>query len=160
MTPRKELFIAVKNAIGAIPEIEFVDLNRKQFTELKQNYGSYYTAALIGVKSVNWEQMVEQKQEGKCTFEVTLYTKDGWMDQHNTTTDIDGGLTDIDLQNKIIEAVLFLQSTTFKPIQLESEAPEDEDSELLSYKLTFSTTIYRTIKPRYQNMTLSTLNPA
>lgn len=155
MTPRKELFIAVRNAVASIPELEFVDLQRKQFSELKENFGSYYTAALIAIKQITWEQMVEQRQEGNCTLEIILYTKDGWMDQHFNTADGDDGLMEIDLQDKIIEKVLFLHSESFKPIQLVNETPEDEDSEMLSYKLTFSTTIYRVIKPRYQNRTLT-----
>jgi len=159
MTPRKELFLAVRDAIATITGIELVDLQRKQFNQPKEFYGSLYTAALIGIKQIIWGQMVEQRQEGNCTFEVILYTKDGWMDQFANTEDIANGLMEIDLQDSIIEKVLFLHSDNFKPIMLVNEAPEDEDSQMLSYKLTFSTTIYRVIKPRYSTKTI-TITPA
>lgn len=160
MTPRKELFIAIQNALKQIPQLELIDLQRKQFSDLKNTYGNYFTAALIGIKSIQWSQMVEQRQEGTCTVEIILYTKDGWLDQHNTTSDPDNGLTELDLQDEIIEQTLFLQGESFKPIMLVSEAPEDEDSEMLSYKMTFSTMIYRVIKPRYQNKVLTAITPA
>jgi hypothetical protein len=158
MTPRKELFIKIKEALIQIPELELVDLQRKQFSNEKENYPTYWTAALIEIKAVRWESMVENKQEGECTVDVILYTKDGWFDQHDTTTDEDHGLVEIDLQDSIVENLQFLKGDYFKPLQLTNEANEDEDSEMMSYRLSFSTLIYRRINPKYSNRKI-TINP-
>ena len=56
MTPRKELFIAIKNALKTIPQLEYVDLYRKQFENNGKDFiidvGSYLvdssTGALLG----------------------------------------------------------------------------------------------------------------
>lgn len=149
MTPRKELFIKIKEALTQIPELELVDLQRKQFSNPKENYPSYWTAALIEIKAVRWESMVENKQEGECTIDVILYTKDGWLDQHDTTADQEHGLIEIDLQDTIVEKLQFLKGDYFKPLELTNEANEDEDSEMMSYRLSFSTLIYRRVNPQY-----------
>lgn len=158
MTPRKELFIKIKEALTQIPELELVDLQRKQFSNPKENYPTYWTAALIEIKAVRWESMVENKQEGECTVDVILYTKDGWLDQHDTTADDEHGLIEIDLQDTIVEKLQFLKGDYFKPLQLTNEANEDEDIEMMSYRLSFSTLIYRRINPQYSTRRL-TLNP-
>lgn len=158
MTPRKELYIKIKEALTQIPQLELVDLQRKQFSNPKENYPTYWTAALIEIKAVRWESMVENKQEGECTVDVILYTKDGWLDQHDTTADDDHGLVEIDLQDTIVENLQFLKGDYFKPLQLTNEANEDEDSEMMSYRLSFSTLIYRRINPKYSNRTI-TINP-
>lgn len=158
MTPRKELYIKIKEALTQIPQLELVDLQRKQFSSPKENYPTYWTAALIEIKAVRWESMVENKQEGECTVDVILYTKDGWLDQHDTTADDDHGLVEIDLQDTIVENLQFLKGDYFKPLQLTNEANEDEDSEMMSYRLSFSTLIYRRINPKYSNRTI-TINP-
>jgi hypothetical protein len=157
MTPRKELYIKIKEALKQIPQLELVDLQRKQFSDPKESYPTYWTAALIEIKAVRWESMVENKQEGECTVDVILYTKDGWLDQHDTTADDDHGLTEIDLVDTIVEYLQFLQGDYFKPLQLTNEANEDEDSEMMSYRLTFSTLIYRRINPKYSTRRI-TLN--
>ena len=158
MTPRKELYIKIKEALTQIPQLELVDLQRKQFSNPKENYPTYWTAALIEIKAVRWESMVENKQEGECTVDVILYTKDGWLDQHDTTADDDHGLVEIDLQDTIVENLQFLKGDYFKPLQLTNEVNEDEDSEMMSYRLSFSTLIYRRINPKYSNRTI-TINP-
>lgn len=38
MTPRKEIFIKVRDALKLIPELELIDLYRKQFEGDKENY--------------------------------------------------------------------------------------------------------------------------
>ena len=158
MTPRKELYIKIKEALTQIPQLELVDLQRKQFSNPAANYPTYWTAALIEIKAVRWESMVENKQEGECTVDVILYTKDGWLDQHDTTADDDHGLVEIDLQDTIVENLQFLKGDYFKPLQLTNEVNEDEDSEMMSYRLSFSTLIYRRINPKYSNRTI-TINP-
>ena len=155
MTPRKQLFIKIKEVLTQIPQLELVDLQRKQFSNPKENYPTYWTAALIEINAVAWESMVENKQEGECTVDVILYTKDGWLDQHDTTEDDDHGLTEIDLVDTIVEHLQFLQGDYFKPLQLTNEANEDEDSEMMSYRLSFSTLIYRRINPKFSNRKLT-----
>lgn len=149
MTPRKELFIKVKEKLKEIPELELIDLQRKQFTNEKENYPSYYTAALIEIRSITWAMMVEQKQEGKCTLDVTFYCKDGWMDQHDSTSDPEHGLIEIDIIDNIIEKLQGIQGEQFKPLNHVFEEPVEEGEEIMSYKLSFETSLYRFINPKY-----------
>ena len=149
MTPRKELFIKIKTALALIPQLELVDLQRKQFSNPKENYPTYWTAALIDIKNITWETMVEQKQEGKCNVEIILYCKDGWLDQHNGTNDDEDGLIEIDLIDTIVEQLQFLQGDYFKPLHQTADETEDSDGEIMSYKISFSTVLYRKINPKY-----------
>ncbi|MGM8362124.1 hypothetical protein ACSV4D_09440 [Flavobacterium sp. ARAG 55.4] len=155
MTPRKELFIKVKEALAQLPELELVDLQRKQFSNPKENCPSYFTAALIEIKAIKWETMVEQKQEGKATVDVTLYTKDGWMDQFNGTSDPESGLIEIDIIDNITEQLQGLKGDYFKALDLTDEESIDETSEMMSYRLSFSTVIYRKVNPKYSPKKLS-----
>lgn len=149
MTPRKELFIKIKQALSELPELELVDLQRKQFSTPKENYPSYFTAALIEIKSIAWQTMVEQRQAGNATVEVMLYCKDGWMDQHNGTADPESGLIEIDLIDKIVEQLQGLQGDYFKPLDQTNDEAVDEADEMMSYRISFSTVIYRKINPKH-----------
>lgn len=149
MTPRKELFIKIKTALALIPQLELVDLQRKQFSNPKENYPTYWTAALIDIKNIAWETMVEQMQEGNCNVEITLYCKDGWLDQHSGTDDEEDGLIEIDLIDIIVEQLQFLQGDYFKPLHQTADETEDTDGEIMSYKISFSTLLYRKVNPKY-----------
>lgn len=149
MTPRKELFIKIKTALALIPQLELVDLQRKQFSNPRENYPTYWTAALIDIKNIAWETMVEQMQEGNCNVEITLYCKDGWLDQHSGTDDEEYGLIEIDLIDIIVEQLQFLQGDYFKPLHQTADETEDTDSEIMSYKISFSTLLYRKVNPKY-----------
>ena len=155
MTPRKELFIKIKTALATIQQLELVDLQRKQFSNEKENYPSYWTAALIDINNIAWESMVEQKQEGMCTVEVTLYCKDGWMDQHNGTADAEHGLIEIDLIDTIVEKLQFLKGDYFKPLHQTADSTDDIDGEMMSYKISFSTVLYRKINAKFRNVKLT-----
>jgi hypothetical protein len=159
MTPRKELFIKVKESLAELTVLELVDLQRKQFSQPKENYPSYFTAALIEIKAIDWETMVEQKQVGKATVDVIFYCKDGWMDQHNDTTDPEHGLIEIDVIDTIVEQLQGLKGDYFKPLDLSNEETVDEADEMMSYKLSFSTVIYRKINPKFSSKKISITAP-
>lgn len=155
MTPRKEIFLKVQTALATIPELELVDLQRKQFSNPKENLPTYFTAALIDVSAIDWQSMVEQKQTGTATVNVMFYCKDGWMDQHNNTIDADNGLTEIDIIDTIVEKLQGLQGDYFKPLDLTKEETVDEVSEMMSYQISFSTIIYRRINAKYQTRVIN-----
>ncbi|WP_264520379.1 hypothetical protein [Flavobacterium sp. N1994] len=149
MTPRKELFTKIKEALTMIPELELIDLQRKQFKKPAANYPQYFTCALIEIGVIKWESMVEQKQEGLCDIEIMLYCKDGWMEQHQKTSDPEGGLIEIDLIDIIVEQLQGLQGDYFKPLRQTADEPGDDLEEIMSYKIKFSTTLYRRLEYKY-----------
>lgn len=155
MTPRKELFIKVKEALSELSDLEMVDLQRKQFNQPKENYPSYFTAALIEIKAIKWQTMVEQKQKGDATIDVTLYCKDGWMNQHKGTTDPEHGLIEIDIIDTIVEQLQGLKGDSFTPLDLSSEESVDEADEVMSYKLSFSSIIYRVINTKFSKQKIT-----
>lgn len=144
MTPRKEVFIKVKEALQGIPELEYIDWNRGQFENPASAYPEIWTAALIMINTINYDTMVEHRQEGEATIEVALYCKDGWLDQHNTTADPESGLIEIDLLDKIADKLQFLQGEQFKPLQqIEDENGSDDLGGIMRYNQRFTTMIYR-----------------
>ena len=156
MTPRKELFIAVKNALKTIPELEYVDLYRKQFENDGKDFGQYYTAALIRISSIKYETMTEQNQEGNTLIDVIFYCKDGWLHQHNKTTDPEDGLIEIDLLDAIAEKLQFLFGNQFQPLQQTDDETEENSMEaMMSYRQSFSTMIYRRLNPKYHKQKLN-----
>ncbi|OWP84218.1 hypothetical protein BWK59_06405 [Flavobacterium davisii] len=158
MTPRKEIFIQMRDVLNASGSFELVDWNKKQFSNPKENYPTYWTAVLIAVKAIRWENMTNDRQEGVCTVEATLYCKDGWTDSFNGTSDADTGLAEIDLIDTLVEKLEGLKGNSFTPLELSEETADDEDNTIMSYTLTFTTNIYRTISPKYKKRKL-TLNP-
>lgn len=152
MTPRKELFTSIKNKLKEIPELEYIDLFRNQFKDSEnEDFPSYWTAALIRINKITYETMTEQNQEGSCSVDVILYCKDGWMDQHNNTTDPEDGLMEIDLLDAIAEKLQFLFGNQFQPLQQTEDETEEQTMEaIMSYRQSFDTKIYRTIAPKYQ----------
>jgi hypothetical protein len=155
MTPRKELFIKVKEALATLTQLELVDLQRAQFSMPKENYPEFFTAALIDIKNIAWDTMVNQRHEGTATIEVVFYCKDGWMDQYNDTADPEHGLIEIDVIDLIAEKLQGLKGDTFRALDLEGEEALGADGEMMSYRLSFSTTIYKIIKTKYLSVNLS-----
>lgn len=159
MTPRKEIFVNVKQALSLINALELVDLQRGQFDREDKQYPNCYTAALIQVMPIQYQTMTEKVLEGQCTFHIDFFCKDGWIDQFNSTPDQDHGLIEIDVMDEIINTIQFLQGDYFKPVQLtnEEELRISEDG-IMSYRLTFSTLVYKRLDYKYQNITLNPSN--
>lgn len=149
MTPRKELFIKIKEVLMEIPQLEFVDLDRGQMSSEK--FPQLFVSALINIKKIDWETMTEQNQEGKASVEITLYCRDGWADQHQHTADPNHGLNEIDLLDNIAEKLQFLNGEQFKPLeQTEDETISQTMEGIFAYKQSFSTMIYRKLNPNYK----------
>lgn len=157
MTPRKELFIKIKEALSTIPELELCDFFRGQFVD-GEKQPNIFTAALIRIGRITYDTMTEHNQEGNCPVDVILYCKDGWMDQHTGTTDPEHGFMEIDLQDAIVEKLQFLKGEHFKPLQqTEDDTEEINMKGIISFKSSFTTRIYRKVKPKYTNVSI-TLN--
>jgi hypothetical protein len=155
MTPRKELFIKIKQALNTISSLEYIDLNRNQFGSDK--FPDCMVSALVKVNGIQWQRMVEQIQEGDSSVEVILYCRDGWRDQHNDTSDAEHGLIEIDLIDDIAEALEDLSGDYFTTLELTNDDAEQEDMQgVFAYKLTFSTKLFRKIKPKYSLKTITT----
>lgn len=158
MTPRKELFLVIRDKLATINGLEMVDLQRNQYAAGKENYPQYFTACLIKIASLQWETMTEQLQEGKATIEVVLYTQDGFADQHFGTADNSDGLAEIDLIDEVAENLQFLKGEYFKPLQQTGDEPEEVDvTGIMAHKLSFSAMVYKKTAPKYQtkNITIS-----
>lgn len=150
MTPRKELYITIKEKLREIEELELIDLYRGQFDSPGLNYPGEYTAALVRINKVSYQSMVENRQEGKATVDILFYCKDGWMDQFAGTADPGSGLDEIDLLDGITEKLQFLKGEQFTPMELAEEGTEGVDEEgTMAYRLTFTTQVYRQTAPRY-----------
>jgi len=149
MTPRKELFIRIKEALMEIPEIELVDLERGQM----QNdlFPELLVSALVKISKISYETMTEQNQEGMASVDVVLYCRDGWRNQHGGTEDPEHGLSEIDLLDSIAEKLQFLEGEQFTPLQQTEDETEVQAMEgIFSYRQSFSTMIYRRLAPRFK----------
>ena len=137
ITPRKELFIAIKKALMEIPELELIDLDRGQMSS--EHFPHLFVSALINIK-----------QEGRAEVEVTLYCRDGWANQHQYSKDFVEGLNEIDLLDKIAEKLQFLYGEQFKALeQTEDETQSQTMDGIFAYTQRFSTKIYRKLAPKY-----------
>lgn len=149
MTPRKELFIKIKEALVTIPELELVDLERQQMQS--EQFPDLFVSALIKINRISYETMTEQNQEGTTSVDVILYCRDGWMNQHNGTEDPEHGLNEIDILDAIADRLQFLKGDQFTQLQqTEDETQEQTMRGLFSYRQSFSTQIYRKLAGKYQ----------
>ena len=150
MTPRKELFISIKQALMTIPELELVDLDRQQMQSDK--FPHLFVSAMIKINKITYETMTEQNQEGTTSVDVVLYCRDGWMEQHNGTEDENHGLNEIDLMDDIADRLQFLKGDQFTPMQQTDDETQGQTMDgIFSYRQSFSTMIYRKLASKYQN---------
>lgn len=149
MTPRKELFIKIKEALETVPELELVDLERQQMQSDK--FPNLFVSALIRINRISYETMTEQNQEGEASVDVFLYCRDGWLNQHSGTEDPEHGLNEIDLLDAIAEKLQFLTGEQFTALQqTDDETQEQTMDGIFSYRQSFSTRIYRKLAAKYQ----------
>ncbi|MFW2137114.1 hypothetical protein ACK2M7_12685 [Chryseobacterium sp. TY4] len=154
MTPRKEIFIKTKEALMTIPELELVDFNRKQFES--ETFPNLFVAALISIPNIEYETMTEEGQLGTALITVTLYCRDGWMNQHNGTADPEHGLMEIDLLDEIAEKLQFVYGDQFAPLQQTNDAEETVDmGGIFAYSQTFDTRVKRKLGRKYTNRQIS-----
>jgi hypothetical protein len=157
MTPKKALFIALKEQLKTIPGLELVDWFRGQFDNGSDSYPTEYTTALIRINRVEWETMTQQQQEGDCSVDVILYCKDGWMDQHSNTSDPQHGLIEIDLMDDIVDKIQFLQGEQFSKLEQSDEETEDATYErLMSYRIGFTCNLYKRTPSAFAKARLTT----
>lgn len=154
MTPRKELFIKIKDALKSIQKLELIDLDRGQMSAEHQPH--LFVAVLIKINRINWETMTEQNQEGNTSVDVTLYCRDGWLNQYQSTSDLEHGFNEIDLLDEIAEKLQFLQGEQFKPMQQTSDETESQSMQgIFAYRQSFSTLLYRKLAPKYTYKAMS-----
>jgi hypothetical protein len=55
----------------------------------------------------------------------------------------------------IVEKLQGLRGDTFKQLDLSKEESVDEADEMMSYRLSFTTVIYRKINPRFSNQKIT-----
>lgn len=157
MTPRKELYLVIQSALSTIQELEYIELYRKQFDAMETT--PCWTAALVRINRIAWESMVEGRQEGRADVDILLYTKDGWMDQFFGSADPQNGLAEIDLIDRVASVLSGVFGESFKPLDQASEDVEDNSFQgVMSYRINFTTLIYRTLIPKYENKKFN-LNP-
>ena len=156
MTPRKELFIKIKQVLDAIPQLEYIDLHRNQFDD--QSFPDSMVSALIKINKIDWQNMPEQSQEGNTTIDIVLYCRDGWMDQHNGTTDAGHGLNEIDLLDTIAAKLQSLKGDYFGALHHMDDETEQQDMKgIFVYRQSFSCNLYRKLAPKYQPKTITIL---
>ncbi|WP_289665562.1 hypothetical protein [Flavobacterium panacagri] len=151
MTPRNELFVKIKQALKTIPELELVDLQRRQFSNPVSGDPVYWTAALVDIQSISWQNRTGRNQEGDCITEVILYCKNGWTEQLNVTVENPDELAEFNLIQKISEKLQYLRGDLFSPLLQVNEETDNTVDGFLSYKLSFSNTICRKINALYSN---------
>lgn len=158
MTPRKELYLTIRDALKELETLELVDLYRGQFDNGKENYPDTWTGCLIRINRIRYESMVENKKEGLAEIDILFYFKDGWMDQHMNTTDPEGGLIEIDIIDLVEDKLEFLKGEKFKPLELVGEDNEDiNEGGIMSCKLSYETMVYKSAKPskEYQSQNIN-----
>lgn len=156
MTPAKEIFVEIQKALKPITLLELIDLDRKQFSQGKENNPGCFTAALIKYPTIQYESMVEQVKEGTAAIEVILYCKDGWMHQHQNTTDPNNGLTEIDLVDNIVEALEGLTGESFTSLEQNDEAENEiSEDELMSVRIGFTSKVYKTVNKKFTSKKLT-----
>lgn len=154
MTPRKELFIAVKEKLMTIPQLELVDLDRAQFDQ--EDFPNLFVAALISIPQITYETMTNEIQYGETLVKVTLYCRDGWRNQHNGTADLEHGLIEIDLLDEIAEKLQFLTGVQFKPLQQTEDATEEVEMKgMFAFSQTFDTRIFRKVNSSYTTKSIT-----
>ena len=156
MTPVKEIFIEVQKALKPITKLELIDLDRKQFDSGKENYPGCFTAALIKMPRIEYKPMTEQRKEGVTDVEIILYCKDGWMHQHQKTADPDNGLIEIELIDEIVNALEGLSGESFTQLkQILEEENEISEDDLMSFRIVFSTNVFKTVNKKQTNKKLT-----
>ena len=158
MNVRKTLFSNTKAALANLSLFQLIDLQRGQFENPKGAYGTIYTAALIEIARIPWEDMTNRRKEGQATLSVYLYTKEGFADQLAGTPDPDYGLAEIELQDQIIHALEGMLGSCFTAFRLSSEqrmpAPHFG---LMAYRLDFQSRVYMDLNA--YTLQKLTLNP-
>lgn len=150
MTPRKEIYIAIKEVLKAIPEMDFVDYHRNQFDNGEDSYPSCFTACLIRINRVDWVTMTQEGQQGETTVDVVFYCLDGYLDQYAGTGDDESGLIEIELIDDIADTLQFLKGDQFKPLEQISDEPDEISPKgTMSYTLSFKTMLYRKTPSNY-----------
>ena len=160
MTPAKELFIAIQARLKTIAKLELIDLDRNQFNKGRDEYPGCFTAALIKTPRIEYETLVGQTKEGNAEIEIILYCKDGWLDQHQNTSDIENGLIEIDLIDDIVNTLEGLQGISFNSLQQVSESENEvAEDDLLSFSIVFNAKVFKTINKKFTNSNV-TFTPA
>ena len=149
MTLRKAIFTAVKQRLKTIQALELVDYNRNQFAG--ERVPNAFTAGLIKIMPLQVEAMTNHQVEGDITIQVSLFTKDGWLNQYAANDFIE-----IDLIDEVIEALHMIELSHFDKLKLVREDEiQNTGKAAWGYILEFQTKTLRSFNYPYSNKTIS-----
>ena len=150
MGVRQKLYNTIMAEISSLEKFELIDLQKGQLDNPQKTFGTIYTAALVEVDDIVWEDKSNDVKEGKAIVNVYIYTKDGFLDQFVGTPDANFGLPEIDLQENVADKLENLKGEGFKPLYLSNEgALPSPHYGIMAYKLEFTTWVYKQLKQRY-----------
>lgn len=127
---RKQIFLAVANAIAEVPGVEYVDLWNNQVQML--NGGSTFplNAVFIEFEAVEWKQQNMGARRGALAVRLHVITRavvtHGFKDQH-----IDEALALFDLLDAINAAMQGLRGENFTGFMLTTSATNHDHTELI-----------------------------
>lgn len=149
MTPRKEIYTRIKEALTELQELELVDLFRKQF-DTDPSKLLQWTAALIKVNRITWDYLAEQRHEGTVDIDIILYIKDGWLNQQNDSNDEDNSLIEFDLIDSVCQKLDGLSGNSFNGIKIVSDELDNNNLlGIMSYRITGTCTIYLKLDDKF-----------
>lgn len=127
---RKQIFLAVANAIAEVPGVEYVDLWNNQVQML--NGGSTFplNAVFIEFEAVEWKQQNMGARRGALAVRLHVITRavvtHGFKDTH-----IDEALALFDLLDAINAAMQGLRGENFTGFMLTTSATNHDHTELI-----------------------------
>ena len=133
---KKDLYLAIKNAIKVKIPSAFIDLQKGQFLKPTEDIPVPLPAALIEITDINWKEYSSKAQEGNGQFKIDLYLPivQNTFDESEAEDDT---LNMLDANNDVFTSVNGLNGTGFSYIERISEGKPKYDKEYVCFETIF-----------------------
>ena len=146
MSVRKKIHDPIAAQLTNMETFTMVDMWKAQLTPSKNSFKAGFPAAFISIGNIAWEDGINNAKEGSVTVNVYLFF-DKYGDTFEGAIDKEESFSIMETMETAGEKIHWLEGEAFAEITQTAEVDLTERYGRPAYMLSFSTLVYKQIKP-------------
>lgn len=147
MSVRKALHDPIADQLTKMGKFTMVDMWKAQITPSRNTFAPGFPAAFVSIGSIKWEDGNNNAKEGQTTINVYLFF-DKYGDTFETAVDKEESFQIMETLETAAEKIHWLEGKVFTEMTQTDEADLTERYGRPAYMISFSTLVYKRIKPQ------------
>ena len=146
MSVRKKIHDLIAAQLTSMETFTMVDMWKAQLTPSENSFEAGFPVAFISIGNITWGDGIYNAKEGSVTVNVYLFF-DEYGDTFESATEEEESFSIMETMETAGEKIHWLEGEAFSEITQTAEVDLTERYGRAAYMLSFSTLVYKQIKP-------------